>query len=206
LVNTGNVAVPLSGVRFTAGVTFDFTSASITNLAPAQRVLVVSDPRAFALRYGTNLPVAGQYNGSLSNSGELIRLVDPVGQVIQEFTYDDSGDWPASADGQGNSLEVTNLNGDLNVPTNWRASSAPGGSPGADGSAPALVVEVSLEPAQVRLRFEALTGHAYTVYASDSLVPANWEVLKTVPATEAHQEEVVDSLSRQSRYYKVSSP
>jgi len=42
-------------------------------LAPAQRVLIVKNKAAFDFRYGTNLPVAGEYSGSLNNGGELIR-------------------------------------------------------------------------------------------------------------------------------------
>ncbi|HWH68456.1 MAG TPA: lamin tail domain-containing protein, partial [Candidatus Sulfotelmatobacter sp.] len=110
LLNTGPTDVPLAGVRFTLGVTFDFTGSAVTTLAPAQRVVVVARRPAFACRYGTNCLVAGAFTGHLDNGGEMVRLVDSYGNIIQEFSYDDSGSWPSAADGEGSSLEVLNAN------------------------------------------------------------------------------------------------
>jgi hypothetical protein len=94
---------------------------------------VVSDVAAFQSRYGTGHSIAGSFeNGTnLSNSGELIELVDAGGQLIQSFTYDDSGDWPERPDGNGSSLVVEDVSGDYDAPGNWRASTFYGGTPGA---------------------------------------------------------------------------
>ena len=52
--------------------------------------------------YGANLPVAGEYNGNLDNSGEEIRvrLPSPLDIDIQRFEYDDDPDenWPVEPD------------------------------------------------------------------------------------------------------------
>jgi len=50
LQNVGPDEIKLTGVRFTAGISFDFTSASITTLAPGAYVLIVKNPSAFASR------------------------------------------------------------------------------------------------------------------------------------------------------------
>lgn len=71
---------------------------------------------------------ATSYAGSLSNGGERITLRDASGAIVERFTYDDAGQWPAAADGDGASLQRRDplLAGDK--PGNWM--SAPP-SPGA---------------------------------------------------------------------------
>ena len=44
-----------------------------SELAPGERLITVEDLAAFQFRYGTDLPVAGQWNGGLSNSSERRR-------------------------------------------------------------------------------------------------------------------------------------
>src|SRR5690606_16719702 len=82
----------------------------------------------------------GVYSGSLRNSGERITLLDANGGIIQQFTYDDGGDWPGRADGRASSLEVIDLAGDYNDPENFRNSFEFGGSPGVAGQPRSLTV------------------------------------------------------------------
>ena len=128
-----SVTLDLRGVRFTAGVEFDFANGAITSLPPGGRVLVVRDLSAFTAVYGTNLPIAGVFaNGTaLSNSGELIKLEDADNNTIREYRYDDQPPWPTSANA-GHSLVLINpeSNPDHALPENWRASDMPGGNPG----------------------------------------------------------------------------
>jgi hypothetical protein len=67
LMNIGAAPLDLSGVAFTAGLTFTFP-AGVT-LAPGARTLVVKDKTSFTTKYGSGLPVAGVYPNNLSNSG-----------------------------------------------------------------------------------------------------------------------------------------
>ncbi|MBN1853522.1 MAG: lamin tail domain-containing protein [Pirellulales bacterium] len=122
----------LIGVQFTGSIEFNFTGSPVTQLGPGERVLVVGNQAAFESRYGTSRPIAGEFeNGTrLSNAGEMIRLEDGVGNVIQEFTYSDGNAWPGRADGGGSSLVVVDANGDYDDPDNWRNSLAFGGTPG----------------------------------------------------------------------------
>ena len=101
-------------------------------LLPGERILVVRDQSAFESRYGAGLNIAGEFaNGSqLSNGGEKLKLNDVTNSTIHEFTYDDFGDWPLEADGQGSTLEVIDTAGDYNDAFNWQASSQLGGTPG----------------------------------------------------------------------------
>jgi len=122
LTNIGNQSINLSLVQFTQGIHYTFPSF---DLAPAGYCLVVKDIPAFRARYGANLPVAGQYAGSLDNGGERIELLDAAGQIVQSFKYDD--DWFKTTDGLGSSLTVkdpkTSGANSLNDPSAWQAAS-----------------------------------------------------------------------------------
>ena len=65
---------------------------------------MVRDTAAFEAKYGSGLPVAGQYAGSLNNAGERIELLDAAGTVIHDFRFED--DWFDITDGLGFSLTV----------------------------------------------------------------------------------------------------
>ncbi len=138
IVNVGDTPIDLSGVRFVTqtidgeeeGVSFDFSSSAVRELAPDERLVIVEDLEAFAFRYGSEVPVAGQWQGKLSNSAETITLW--VGdQLAQQFRYVDG--WYPIADGDGPSLEFVSLRDavleDWNEPANWRPS-IPDGTPG----------------------------------------------------------------------------
>src|SRR5262249_21929638 len=128
LQNIGAVPVDLSGFSF-EGITYVFPSGSI--LAPGAIIVLASasNPAAFATRY-PGVVVAGYYNDKLSNSGERIALLDQNGNTVISVDYQNSGGWPAAANGGGYSLEIINPNGDPDDPANWRASVAVNGSPG----------------------------------------------------------------------------
>jgi len=141
LMNSGSQTLDLTGVRFTNGITFDFTTAVPRALEPGERLLIVNNLAAFELRYGTGFSplIAGEYSGNLSNDGELITLVDASDNVIHAFTYNDQSPWPEGADGDGFSLVLIDPAQtpvpDHALPESWRASVASGGSPGdLDGS------------------------------------------------------------------------
>ncbi|MEX2187890.1 MAG: lamin tail domain-containing protein [Pirellulales bacterium] len=130
----------LSTVRFVNGVTFDFSAATISSLAPGEYALLVVNEAAFTHRYGAGFPIAGTYSGQLNNAGETIRMEDALTVAIQEFTYDDTGvGWHPTTDGDGYSLVIVNPlapTSTWNNGASWRPSGAIGGSPGTDDSLP----------------------------------------------------------------------
>ncbi len=139
LLNTSQETIDLTDVRFTRGITFNFTEGSVPTLDAGDRVLVVRDRPAFESRYGSGLNVAGEFDveTGLSNGGERLRLVDADGEDVLDFSYDDEGAWPGRADGKGASLEVVdpelfNTGGGYGDPGNWSSSRAYGGTPGAE--------------------------------------------------------------------------
>ncbi len=198
VANFGPAAVSLIGVRFDAGVTYNFSSSFVTNLPPSQRALIVKNKNAFIARYGTNLPVAGEYAGSLSNSGELIRMIDASGATIQEFSYSDAGSWPTVADGGGSSLEIVDPNGNPNEPSNWRAGIV-GGTPGSAPAALPRITSFAFNGTSITLRFDAPAAPNYTISYSEDLT--NWTILKQITAN-----EFAEPVSQAKRFYRISIP
>lgn len=209
VANLGPAAVSLLGVRLTSGVEFDFTSSGITNLPAGGRVLVVSNPTAFSLRYGSGLPVAGRYAGNLDNGGEVLRIEDRFGRTIQEFAYDDAPGWPTGADGGGFSLQIVDPYGPGDQASNWRASSSVGGSPGIEDVPKPAFLAIVKDDGTIRLLIEARRGQAYRVQWNDRLTAAGWQPLSTVPAPGTDQTiEVLDTWlpPLPCRYYRITTP
>ena len=130
--NISDNTVSLLDVRFTKGIDFDFANGAITSLAPGEYVLVVNNQAAFEMRYGTELPVAGEWTSNLSNGGERIKLSFGAGEPIIDFNYDDEGNWPTEPDQNQGSLTLRNSS---TVPDhasafNWRPSIGMNGTPG----------------------------------------------------------------------------
>jgi hypothetical protein len=133
LQNISAQTIQLTGVSLSGGVTFNFNGSAVTTLAPGARVLVVSNGPAFNARYSAlgGLPIAGQFDGHLADSGETIVLNGPGGP-FRSVGYMDAPPWPTEADGTGYSLVLINpaSNPDESLASNWRFSRFIGGSPG----------------------------------------------------------------------------
>lgn len=122
----------LEGVSITQGPSLPFVFGADVQLLPSQSLVVVSDTAAFSAAY-PGVSISGEFSGALSNGGETITLVDPNGDVLLSFTYDDRADWPASPDGDGPSLTLIDPGtavADLGTGNFWRASYVEGGTPG----------------------------------------------------------------------------
>jgi hypothetical protein len=125
--NTGNQPLSLAGMRFTRGVTFTFPDVV---LGAGQYAVVVHNLSSFQSRYGNGINVLGQYTGSLSDNGENIRLLGPLGERIDDFEY---SDWFILADGLGFSMTLNTEARDsdsLSEPEAWRVSGVLHGTPG----------------------------------------------------------------------------
>jgi len=138
--NTGDEPLGLQGIRLTDGVGFTFPDIT---LEAGARTVIVKDEAAFRSRYGALVPIAGVYGGSLKNEGETIRVEGPLGQLIEQFTYNNS--WFNCTEGEGFSLVALDpLASDavLSSKEGWRPSFLPGGAPGGEdpGLAPDSVV------------------------------------------------------------------
>ncbi len=135
LQNTGSVDLVMTGVKFTAGLTFAFVKDAFgddVTLAPNEHVVLARNPAGVAFRYDDAESLAF-VSGGLNNGGERLRLEGPSGGVISEFRYDN--DWYELTHGRGHSLVVLDPAGDLatlGTKEAWRPSAQLGGSPGAE--------------------------------------------------------------------------
>ncbi len=137
-----SLTLDLTNVRFTKGADFDFAGSAITSLAPGEYVLVVKSLAAFEERYGTGLPVAGEWDvtQNLSNGGEQIKLSYGAGTAIHDFTYDDAAPWPTEPDGNGPAMLLIDPSSapDHTLPQSWTSGDP---SPGGSGIAPDLFAD-----------------------------------------------------------------
>lgn len=120
--NVGTKPINLAGFKFTAGITFVFPNI-VAN--PGESIYVVKNTNCFKLLYesvagsGAALPkIAGEFIGSLSDDGERIRLEGALGEIVQEFRYND---WFPLTDGLGYAL-VADESQLLNQEANWDSS------------------------------------------------------------------------------------
>ncbi|WP_367872170.1 lamin tail domain-containing protein [Luteolibacter sp. Populi] len=129
--NVGSETIHLDDAYFDKGLTYTFPGGS--SLPPGAAGLLVSNPAAFAFRYGPGRTILGTYGGNLSNSGEQILLLSVHEVPLIDFAYDDEAPWPTAADSDGHSLVLIDpaSRPGLGLDTNWRASRRPGGAPGA---------------------------------------------------------------------------
>jgi hypothetical protein len=134
LQNTGTNTLDLSGLSFT-GITFNFTNGTL--LGPGEFLVLARNVTAFAAKY-PGVTVRGTYTGQLDNAGERLRILGPFTNTIRDLTYDDRAPWPLAPDVADFSLVLRSSEGNLNDGLNWRASTNPGGSPGAADPAPTV--------------------------------------------------------------------
>ncbi len=111
--------------------TFVFPNGTII---PADDYLVICvDKDAFSALFPDVENYMGNTGFGLSGSGELIRIYNKNGVLIDHVLYDDEAPWPTEADGNGPTLELIHPSLDNNMGENWMAS--PGhGSPGRKNS------------------------------------------------------------------------
>ncbi|HEX2971308.1 MAG TPA: lamin tail domain-containing protein, partial [Tepidisphaeraceae bacterium] len=146
-------ALNLKGVRFTQGI--DFAFGEVT-LEPGQYVLVVRNRAAFESRYGTGLPIAGEYTTTyLNNKSDRIHLIDAIGESVLDFSYED--DWYSITDHEGRSLVTVDPYAAASAwdgASNWRASTFNPGSPGkADAEVSLGAPTVRVMPVQPEERY-----------------------------------------------------
>ena len=114
-LNTGTTTINLEGLYFTQGVTDTLPAIMV---GPGAYFITCNNAAAFQTVFGIT---AHQWaDGSLSNGGEDIELVDASGNVIDFVLYDDNDPWSTAPDGSGPSLVLCDPLSDNNDPTNWK--------------------------------------------------------------------------------------
>jgi len=126
IANRGSATHALGDLRLSGGIQFDFSGATVAELAPGERLVLVRDVPAFNATH-PGVATAGEYGGALGNGGDSFSLEQDTGTELWTFSYGDDAPWPGGTDGDGHSMVY--IDGDQNVATSWRPSVSVGGHP-----------------------------------------------------------------------------
>ena len=110
-----------------------FTLSENIVLSPGQYLVLCKDADVFSELFPNVSNFVGDLGFGLSASGELVRLFESNGLLIDEVEYDDVVPWPILADGNGPTVELINPSLDNALGENWAASDDYG-TPGAVNS------------------------------------------------------------------------
>jgi len=124
LMNSGESAVNLKGFSFSKGIGFTFTSDQVVQ--PGTGIVLSNNTKLFKEKYTYN--ASGQYLKHLSNEGETLLLENCFGQLIDSVTYADTIPWPV-IDGDGYSIELTDVHLDNALASSWKNSEGKNGTP-----------------------------------------------------------------------------
>lgn len=122
LYNNGSAAVNMENWTM-FGVVFTFPAVT---LQPGG--YLVLSINAGALQNQLGVTSLQWTSGALSNGGEMIRVINSSGTVVDSVLYDDAAPWPTAAAGGGASIVLCNYNSDNNQAVNWQAASTPTGA------------------------------------------------------------------------------
>ena len=133
LYNNSASTVSIAGWRISQAV--DVTFPPGATIAAGGFVLVASNATTYS---GMGFPVY-QFTGSLSNTGDVINLVENNNIQVDIVEYFPNPSWPTAADSNGPSLELINYLLPNTNPLNWCSGTVDNGSPGSVNSCYTLI-------------------------------------------------------------------
>jgi len=128
--------------------TFAFPAG--TTIQSKDYLVICEDTVQFGSLFPDVEKVIGNMSFGLSGGGELLRLYNAAGLLVDTVNYDDKNPWPPEPDGNGPTLELIKPDLDNALPESWMASIAYHGTPGEMNSLmvnvnPAAIVRNTLE-------------------------------------------------------------
>jgi hypothetical protein len=127
LYNTGTETVDLAGwVLRDDSDANTFILPSGTTIGPEGYLVLCRDAAAFAAVFPAAGNVTGDFIFGLANSGDMVRLFDSGGALVDVVLYDDEYPWPVAPDGDGMSLSLRNPLSDNSYFAHWEASTGHG--------------------------------------------------------------------------------
>jgi hypothetical protein len=100
-----------------------------TKIAPNGYLLLTERMATFRAFFPQVQNVIGDFDFGFSSHGDIVRLFDNHGRLIDMVAYQSTRPWPTKANGWGATLALVLPNADRSVPANWYAS-MPHGTPG----------------------------------------------------------------------------
>jgi len=149
--NPDNRSVNLSGWEFKdENDAHVFVFPQGTEMAAHGFLTLCEDITRFKALFPDVNVVTENFTFNLANEGELLRLYDAGGALIDSVRYDDHSPWPAAADGDGPTLELIQPDRDNSLPENWGVSQGHG-TPGAFNSVSSGINNPEHKPEMVML-------------------------------------------------------
>jgi hypothetical protein len=121
-----------------------------TTIGSGEYIVLVRDSVTFHEFFPNVENYIGQFDFGLSNSGELLRLYDGAGALVDTVHYNDNDPWPTEPDGTGPTLELINPGYDNALAESW-AASLEHGTPGEENSVITDVQDQILEKISFRI-------------------------------------------------------
>ena len=112
--------------------TFTFPQNTILN--ENEYLVICSNQILFSSVYPNVDNYISEFDFGLSGGGELLRLYNSEGDIIDTVLYDDDAPWPEDADGHGPTLELIDVFYNNDFGENWQDSYIDGGTPGEQNS------------------------------------------------------------------------
>jgi hypothetical protein len=167
--NTGNSLVNIGDWYFSDdNDANNFTFPAGTTIEANGFLVVCRNIDSFSLFWPQVLNYVGEFEFGLNNGGELIRLFNASGTLVDTVHYDDESPWPVEPDGGGLTLQLLDPSQDNADAQYWFAATGTPGAPNVPNSTkdPGIEVSVEISPnpvqhtAYVRLRSsqEILSG------------------------------------------------
>ncbi|MDP4175844.1 MAG: CotH kinase family protein [Bacteroidota bacterium] len=131
LYNSSDSTVNLYGCNLSdSDSTHNYEIPPNSVIAPKGYLVICRDKNAFSSIFPNQKHVVGNFSFGLDNKGEKIILRDPNKIILDSLTYNNKGEWPAEADGEGYTLELKNSKLDNSLAHSWAISKVKGGTPG----------------------------------------------------------------------------
>ena len=99
---------------------FKFPKGTIMN--PKSYLILKNNSDKFYSIFPTCNCCFSNFDFKLNNEGELLRLYNDIGRLVDSLFYLPDEPWPIEADGGGSSLELISPNLDNSLAINWKAS------------------------------------------------------------------------------------
>jgi hypothetical protein len=131
LYNYGGTAIDLTAWYFKDdNLTHKWVIPGTFILKPNERLVLASDINKFNNAYTDVQNVVGSFQFGLGSPSDSVQLFDSSNNLRAGIKYSSEAPWPTGAFDSGMSLELKDVNADLNSSDNWFAGCL-GGSPGA---------------------------------------------------------------------------
>jgi hypothetical protein len=202
LYNNGNSNVDISNWVFKDNDDLhEFIIPNGTIMGPDTYLVLAQTLADFQTFHPTVSPVLGDFTFGLSGLGELIRLFDDNGTIVDQVEYDDEAPWPTEPNGNGPTLELRNPDLDNALAASWNSSIPPDGEHGTPGAINStfLLGTVDIKPTVFSISPNPLRSES-TILISNSTGPVQLLIYDVYGRKVQTKETKTNSLTLQKEH------